>query len=310
MKINQTKFLSSLGVASMLVLASCGEDETVNTNNDHNDIVADTSGANTDMMIEDVFDPELDYKVPTPSDLFMALESGGKTRRMDILNDPEKAGSYTDKKSKALNFGIYSADLGYIGTSENGSDLVLGYIKAVSDLGEELNISGAMDEVLAEKLQAHVTNGEMDSVLAMSSENYYKAYNYLDKNDRGATLRLVVAGGWIEGLYLLTNMVDQYSKNDPIVQEVANQSLTVESIMGFLNDFAEKDMDVQETMEDMMEIEILLMNLDYADGAEETTTTEDGIAVFSGGDRPVITEEQFNELKSKVAELRNSITGN
>jgi hypothetical protein len=306
MKRNKVKLLSSVSLGAALVFGACGETEVADTDVT-TDLLEDTV-ANDNDIVELSFDPELEYKVPTPSDLFVALQNSGSEGNFQFLNDPAKAGDYDDKKSKALNFGVYSADLGYASSFGFGPDIVK-YIKAVDDLSSELNIQGAMNGALKERLQAHISAGTLDSIVSISSDTYYKAYDYLDKNDRGATLRMVVAGGWIEGLYLLTSMVDTYDENNPLVQEIANQALTVENIMGFLNDFAEKDLDVQATMEELMDIEMLFMDLEYVEGGEETTSNQDGVVLLSGGERLSITEEQFNDLKAKVADLRNSITG-
>lgn len=307
MKRNQVNFMSSMVLAATLLLSACGETEDVNTDTT-NDTAVDTAGTDTANDLDEMnFDPSIEYKVPTPADLFMALDNSGASANFDHLNDPANVGNYDDKKTKALNLGVYIADLGYATNFDYGPDIVK-YLKAVDDLMKELNISGAMDEDLRDRLNAHIASGQKDSLSLLTSEPFYKAYDYLERNERGATLRMVVAGGWVEGLYLLTHMVDDYDESDPIVQEVANQALSVEAVMGFMYEKSD-DADVEETMSDLAEIEMIFMGLDYKEEEGATTTSEDGTVMLSGGDRPVINEEQFNELKSKVAELRNSITG-
>ena len=294
--------------SSVLLLGACGESEDV-TNDVNTDTVTDTTVDSSDVESElQSFDPSLEYTVPTPSDLFLALQNIVSEAKFNFLNDPSKVSGYGDKKSRALNFGIYFADLSYASSFDYGPELFK-YIKVVDDLSDELNIRSAMDEALKDRIQAHISAGTVDSIVSISANTYYEAYEYLDKNERGGTLRMIVAGGWIEGLYLLTNMVETYDAADPIVEEIANQSLTVESIMGFLNAYAESDPDVEEVMADLSDIEELFMGLEYAEGSTESTVNDSGITVLDGGDRPVISEEQFNELKSMVDELRNSITG-
>ena len=306
--MKQFKFICVVSLASSVLLSSCGENEAP-IQDEEIPAVADVSEIDeVNNEEEQSFDPNLSYEVPTPSDLFLALQSLGSEGKFDFLNNPSKVSNYGDKKSKALNFGVYFADLSYASSFNYGPELVK-YIKVVDDLSDELNIKSALDKALTDRLQEHISAGTVDSIVSISSDTYYQAYDYLDQNKRGGTLRLIVAGGWIEGLYLLTNMVESYDAESPIVEEIASQQLTVESVMGFLNDFADEDADVEEIMGELSDIEQLFMNFEYAEGTTESSVNDAGLTVLEGGDRPIISEQQFNELKSLVAELRNSITG-
>ena len=40
----------------------------------------------------------------------------------------------------------------------------------------------------------------------LSNDTYFQAYSYLEENERGSTLALIVLGGWIESLYIMTNL--------------------------------------------------------------------------------------------------------
>jgi len=307
MKRNQVKVISSVTVATVLLFSACGETEVVNTD-PTNDVVEDTaSNMVNDITDELSYDPNKEYKVPTPADLFMALENIGATANFDHMNDPSKASEYDDKKSKAMNLGVYIADLGYASNFEFGPDIVK-YLKAADDLMSDLNITGAMDADLKDKLSALVASGDKESLSSLTSEPFYKAYDYLEKNEREAALRLIVAGGWIEGLYLLTNMVDEYEEGNQVVQEIANQALSVESVMGFLAE-QQDDADVSDVMMDLADIEMIFSELEFSEGDDETSTDENGTMMMSGGGNLSISKEQFDSLKSKVADLRNLITG-
>ena len=232
--MKQFKFICVVSLASSVLLSSCGENEAP-IQDEEIPAVADVSEVDeVNNEEEESFDPNLSYEVPTPSDLFLALQSLGSEGKFDFLNNPSKVSNYGDKKSKALNFGVYFADLSYASSFNYGPELVK-YIKVVDDLSDELNIKSALDKALTDRLQEHISAGTVDSIVSISSDTYYQAYDYLDQNKRGGTLRLIVAGGWIEGLYLLTNMVESYDAESPIVEEIASQQLTVESVMGFLN---------------------------------------------------------------------------
>ena len=103
-------------------------------------------------------------------------------------------------------------------------------------------------------------------------------------------------------------MVDVYDADNAVIQEVANQALSIESVMGFLNEMVE-DPDVESIIMDLADIEIIFDELDFVEDNDESSSENNGVTMLSGGGHLSISEEQFNLLKLKVAELRNSITG-
>jgi len=238
MKRNQVKIISSITLGTALLFSACGETEVINNHVTTDPVVDTTILVDAELTNGLSFNPAIKYKVPTPADLFMALDNTGANANFDHMNDPKRSGDYDDKRSKAMNLGVYIADLGYASNFDYGADIVK-YLKAVDDLMGDLNITGAMDQELKDKLSSLIASGSRDSLSSLTSEPFYKAYDYLEKNERKAALRLIVAGGWIEGLYLITNMVDVYDADNAVIQEVANQALSIESVMGFLNEMVE-----------------------------------------------------------------------
>src|SRR5687768_7777683 len=72
------------------------------------------------------------FQVPSPGEMltFIKMVGGSKNKNTSFLNPPSNAKNYTDSKSKALNFGVYSCDLSYCSIFEIGSES-LKYFKVV-----------------------------------------------------------------------------------------------------------------------------------------------------------------------------------
>lgn len=294
-------------VGSLLFFTACGDEKPTETITEPvaNDPVEQVESLDIVDVESFGVDLTMEYRVPTPNEFIESVALYGGEPNFSLLNAPGNAEGYSDKKTKALNFGVYSADLtfgSYYGMSQD----LLQYFGAVNQLSEDLGIASAVDMTLKDKMEQFLSEGLTDSVQQVSDNTYYQAYKYLEDNDRGSTLAMVVAGAWLEGLYLMTNMVKEYKANDPIVSAIAGQSFTVENIYGFLNKYSD-DANVVTVMSDLEPIANILAELDFVE-TEEQMEEEDGVMIISDGAAITITEQQFKKLKEEVSSLRNSIT--
>ena len=252
-----------------------------------------------------VADVSVTFQVPTPNELFTLFDEVSVDFNADLLNSTENIDQlYSTNKSKALSFGAYSADLAFAANFGEASES-LRYFSAIRSLGDQLNVNNAFDQAVFDRIEQNIDQGNNDSLFNLSSETYYNAYSYLKENDRGPALSLIIVGGWVESLYLLTNLVDE-SNSDYLFSRVADQRLTLENLYGFMSEFQENQ-DVADVMEALVPIEDVLMNLDTDESEVATQANENGTFSLEGGTDFVLSQEQFNTLKDAVSNLRSSI---
>ena len=60
----------------------------------------------------------------------------------------------------------------------------------------------------------------------------YKFEN-LESNQRGADLTLMLAGGWIESVYLMSYMVKDFEKDKNTAERIVDQKLALENLIEF-----------------------------------------------------------------------------
>ena len=252
---------------------------------------------------EDPID-EIFYQVPSPNDLFNVLKDADISYNKDILNDLSLVETFNTKKSKALNFGVYAADLAYVSSLGQIGD-ASNFFETIRALSKELEIENAMNDVIYARIQENLDASNPDSLFSLSNETYYKAYAYLDDNDRGDVLGMIVIGGWIEGLNIILN-VQEYQENSDVVQRIADQRLTLENLLVFTSRIQNEDLD--NIISELAPIEELFSSLEISEEADfSAETSEEGVMMFGGGSTVSINEEQFNKLKSIVGDLRSSI---
>lgn len=246
------------------------------------------------------------YQIPTPNELFTVIKEIGGKARTDLMNSVANADKYVGSYEQGLNFGVYSADLAYASAYEMGATS-LDYFKVIEKMGDGLGVSGAFDKTIFDRVQKNLNNG--DSLLSISNDTYFEAYAYLEENEKGPTLGLIVTGGWIESMYIVTHLVDKYSDNNPIVDRIAGQKYSLENLMGFLLSYSD-DENVGMALAELEKVLAVYEMMEETGDIENTKLEKEGdVNVISGGTQLKISEETFNELKVVVKEIRNSFVG-
>lgn len=250
--------------------------------------------------------PKPFYQIPTPNELFTVIKEIGGKARTDLMNPVANADKYTGNYEQGINFGVYSADLAYASAYEMGPTS-LDYFKVIEKMGDVLGVSGAFDKTIFERVEKNLDNG--DSLLSISNDTYFEAYSYLEENEKGAVLGLIVTGGWIESMFIVTNLVDKYSDNNPIIERIAGQKYTLENLLGFLYNYAD-DENVGMAVAELEKIQAIYGMMEVTGDLEATKVEKEGdLNVISGGKSIKITKETFNELKAVVKEIRESFVG-
>ena len=107
------------------------------------------------------------YTIPSPVQTAFLVKEEGTDFNSELLNKAENGDTYTTSFKKALNMGVYGADMGYITIYEN-TDLSLKYLKTVRKIADELDLSGAFNNELGERFNSNM--GNQDSMLVFVNE--------------------------------------------------------------------------------------------------------------------------------------------
>jgi hypothetical protein len=296
--------VSLLGLGTTLMLASCGNG---NKPEGGEDAMADTTKVDTTAANNNVSSNEMSYQIPSPKEMFYFIRQVGSknNKRTDVLNSPDNAKSYGDPKAKAINFGIYSCDLTYCSIFEIGTE-ALKYFKVVKQLGDEIGVSTSVRPEILKRLEKNM--GNPDSLVEITDDMYFSSFETLQNGQQGNTLALLVAGGYIEGLYIATNLI-KYDKNNPAVERIAGEKFTLENIIDFMKKY-ESDAGVKEIAGKLGELKAAF-DQDVTEKKTDKVSVkeEKGAKVIGAGEELVMTEAQYKAITEKVAAIRNSFIG-
>ena len=171
-------------------------------------VSADTSTVNAAQTPESVL-----AEMPPVSELPALLELSGAVYTQTLLNKPEKAKNYTTTADKAaLNLGVYATDVGYLCVYGKTQPAIT-YIRSSQALADHLGVTNAFQTETQKRFERNLSN--RDSLTAIIDENMRSTQQFLNESDRKNTGALAVTGGFIEGLYISTGLVENYPKNVP-----------------------------------------------------------------------------------------------
>lgn len=244
------------------------------------------------------------YPIPSPEQMFGFINDNGVAYSKDLMNAPDKASSYTDPTVKALNFGVYTADLAYCASYQD-IESTLDLYKVVKTIGAELNIEEMMTEEMMNNMQAHLQ--DKDSLAIIAGQSYYQAVDYLEQNQQEGKLALMSLGGWVESLYITLNAIKDFDENSSTAQRLADQKITFGNLYTYLRK-NEEEIGVPDQLKAIQGIRSVFASLREKKVAKASNAKEGGKLVLGGGTKISINTDQFNALKKAINEYRNSIT--
>lgn len=295
----QRKHFLIAPLAATLMLASCGSDKT-----EGGDDMSGVDTLKTEISTEPI--TETFFQVPSPGEMltFIKMAGGKNNKNVSFLNSPDNQKFYTDSKSKALNFGIYTCDLSYCSIFEIGSE-ALKYFKTVKQLGDQIGVSSAIQPEVLKRLEGNL--GNPDSLSVITDDIYFSSFETLESSKQGHTLALVVSGGWLESVYIATNLA-KYDAKSPIVERLADQKYTLDNLIEFLKKY-ESDANVASVLADFTALQSEFNKIGEKEVAQVATTeTKKAKKIIGGGKELAITESQYKAIVKKISTIRNSYT--
>ena len=136
------------------------------------------------------------------------------------------------------------------------------------------------------------------------SETFMSSSSFLKENDRASVASIVLIGGWIEGLYIATQLVgDKPIEDNKLVERIVDQKLSFEIVLKLLEEHKEKE-DIKEIINDVNKLKEVFDKIEITSSETETETTENNVTIIKSNNQIKITREVFDELTETVESLR------
>jgi hypothetical protein len=243
------------------------------------------------------------YMIPSPLELSSIIKDAGASYDESVLNKTDYVSNYVTSGSQALNLGVYGADLSYSSIFEQTQETVQ-YFNSAKKLADELGITSAFGKSTVERIQNNLNN--RDSMIAIISDSYWEADAYLKENSRSNTSALVIAGGWIEALYISTKLAEKSDNNQEILSRIGEQKLTLSNLIPMLEKF--QGPDVNEVIVSLQDLQTAFNSVEITYSRKEPTTDSDSqLTTLQTTSVISISDEVLASITQKVESIRTNI---
>lgn len=165
--------------------------------------------------------------MPDRKEILKLIEDQKIEYNPDLLNDPNTVNKYTVEFTKAVNLGIYGSDLTIASSFEQTQESMV-FLKCVNILAGDLGVSNAFDQKMFDRMEANKQN--KDSTLEVVTGAFKKADEILKTNNRPATSAIILAGSWIEGLYVSCKIAESISSQE-VVKTILEQRESLKNLV-------------------------------------------------------------------------------
>ena len=202
----------------------------------------------------------------------------------------------------ALNLGIYSTDLSYASLFDQ-TQASIKYMTVSKKIADALGILNAIDNSVIQQLEENVNN--RDVIMDIISETFLNTNSILEENDRVSIGSLILVGGWLEGLYIATSLVDDFSSADnELVDRIVDQKLSMTTVIKLLEQHTE-NADVNYVLNDVKELNSIYDKIQISVSRIEVVTDSSTTTTLRSKNVVSVSPAVFSQLKDKVKEIRN-----
>jgi len=294
----------SVVIVSIALITGCGSGKDKADDSDY--LVTIDSLEIDEQLIQDVKAvKEIFYSLPSPLETAMILKQAGAKYNEELLNSSDNVSRYVTNKRMALNLGIYTTDLSYASLFDQ-TQATINYMNASKKMAEGLGILNAIDEDVLERLEANINNREV--IMDIISETIMNSSSFLEENDRQAMSTIILVGGWVEGLYIATNLVedDVDFNNNELIKRIIDQKLTLGTVLSLLDENSD-NADVQTVMTDVNELKAIFDKIEITSTKIEPVTDEEtNVTTLKSKTTISMSPATYNELKEKVKLIRSN----
>lgn len=280
----------------LLVFSACVEDKSTSDNTEAVEEVIEENGTNGKMV---KYDGEI-FSIPSPVQTAILIRKSDAKFNADLLNDISNVDKYVTEVKKALNLGVFGADLAYLANFGHKQESI-NYFKEVEQLSTELDVKGAIDNSIFARFYENIDN--RDSLYAINAEFYRAGDTYLKDSDRNQAAALIMTGGWIESMHLA---IDVANISEDVRGRIGEQGKAINSLVGFLSPYEDEAVVEIRTALENLAAEYQGFDTDYF-YVKPIHDQDNRTTYINSKSTVVVTDEQLASIKGQLSAIRSLI---
>ena len=247
---------------------------------------------------------EIFYGILTPVQICTIFNRLGVPYNNNALNPISNKDLYLSSSKAAINTGIYGVDFGYLKLFGIGQEMI-DYMVAIRDMSNKLGIPDKFITDPIRRVQNDVS--DPDTILFMMNDAYTNMESHLRESGRESTAGLMVMGGWVEAMFIATQLVYDTENPDPeVIQKIAQQKYTLTTLLSFLKNYYDDPVVVYYSKKlKFLNNYFETFDIYFKKGDLEIDTAKQ---VFrSSGAKMNVTVETLNEIRDYIQKLRTEM---
>jgi hypothetical protein len=242
------------------------------------------------------------FSLPSPYQLSILVKEIGTDYNSELLNPSENFKQYTSLFKKSINLGVYGADLAYLNIYQQSPSAVT-YFSVIKILAQDLGLSAAFSPTIFKRIENNIDN--KDSLLFIMSNTYHDIDFFLKENQRQREGSLVLAGGFVEAMYLLTKLAIETNSKE-LIQRVGENKQPIENLIKILSPYYNESEDIAKLVDDLVDLayEFDAIEVIYS-YKEPTTKPELKLTQVHSVSEIKVSAEVLKKIDAKVETIRN-----
>ena len=241
------------------------------------------------------------HTVPSPLETASIFQNAGSVYNPEITNPIQNVDNYVTNTQKAINLGVYGADLSYANIFDQTQESMF-YMNCSKKMSDGLGITSAFDEATMERMEENVNN--RDSLMLIINDAFWLADAYLKENGQDNLSALIITGGWIEGLFLGTKALKQDNPDQELMRKIAEQKYSLTNLMDLLASYNNED--VKKLSQTLAPLKITFDKIQVEE-SEATVSNQTGVTTIDGGSTLKYEPSTILEIAVVIEKIRNEI---
>lgn len=254
----------------------------------------------TDQAMQKIID-----NISSPVEVSALIKKVGVPFDKSLLASTKYVSNYNTSFQKSVALGIFGADLGYL-NMYNKTGSVIENLSTIRDLSEDLKIGQFFDFNTIKRLAS--SKSDLDSLMFISVHSFNQMDKYLRENKRGNLSALMITGVWLEGMYLVTQVVKKYPDKQ-LIEKIGEQKIILDNLMlilkNYSNDikFVEYIAEIEKVRTEFSKVKI------YFEMGEPEALEQDGKLTIIQHETSIvnISEETLKKIIIVTEEVRNKL---
>ena len=297
-QIRQTLTFAIALATLSLVSIGCGEADSSN-----NHAVGKSSTAENDIEVAKRTKTlkKIFRAAPSPMEMARIIQKEGVSFNPENLCGVGIASKDGLSSDHAISMGLLGADLSYASIYQKNS-IMLAYLEAVKTLSHELGVGSVLNNDLISRAETNRAN--RDSVVVLVSSAFYDLNEKLKSVGHEDLSGLVVASGWIEGVYLATRELE--GSSDKYKKRIAEQKIILTDVISLLQSYQDSPA-IENMMHQLQPVVTAFEGVTYGESAEITAKKKGGAIFIGGGKEHFADENTLKTITATITALRNNL---